>query len=124
MRLDARRVRELARTRGMTLGEALRRAGVSRTAYYSLTRRPTALPGTIHALAGTLGLPPSALLVEDPPPARRRTEALLREARKIHAQKRDGSFENIWHTLFLLDAAPAERLNRSLIRGRAAPVRR
>jgi len=44
----------------------------------------------------------------------------LSEARRIHARNPRSSFENIWHTLWLLEITPAERLRRSLIRGRSS----
>lgn len=121
MRLSAAKVRRLARARGLTLSEALRRAEVSRNAFYSLARRPTVVPRTVHALGASLGVPSSELLDEAPPSPRERGAALLREARRIHARNPRSSFDNIWHTLWLLDVSPAERLQRSLIRGHAAP---
>ena len=36
----------------------------------------------------------------------------------------EASFENVWHTLILLEESSLERLNRSLIRGRAITVQR
>src|SRR5512145_495150 len=110
MKFDAGLVRDLARRQGLSLGEALRRARVSRTAFYSLARRPTALPGTITSLARSLGVPPSRLLREDAGSSRDRAEALLREARRVRARHRRCDFENVWHTLNLLELAPAERL--------------
>jgi hypothetical protein len=122
MRFDADSVRNLARQQGLSLGEALRRAGVSRTAFYSLARRPTALPGTITSLARVLGVAPTRLLHEEP--ATGRAEALVREARRIRARSRRSEFENLWHTLNLLELPPAERLVRSLVRGRTKPFHR
>ena len=49
---------------------------------------------------------------------------LLREARRIHARNPECSFDNIWHTLWLLEVSPAERLHRSLIRGHAVSPHR
>jgi transcriptional regulator with XRE-family HTH domain len=122
MRFDGDVVRALARRQGLSLGEALRRARVSRTAFYSLERRPTALPGTITSLARALGVPPSSLLREEPVSSR--AEALVGEARRIRARNPRSDFENLWHTLNLLDLAPVERLARSLVRGRTRPIHR
>ncbi len=124
MRFDASVVRDLARMQGLSLGEALRRAGVSRTAFYSLARRPTALPGTVTALARALGVPPSRLLREQTLSRPNRARALVREARRIRARHRHSEFENLWHTLKLLELTPAERLARSLVRGRTRAVHR
>jgi hypothetical protein len=122
MRFDADGVRDLARRQALSLGEALRRAGVSRTAFYSLARRPTALPGTITSLARVLGVAPTRLLRGEASSGR--SEALVREARRIRTRSRQSEFENLWHTLNLLELPPAERLVRSLVRGRTKPVHR
>jgi len=61
-----------------------------------------------------------ALLDETSPSPQARAAALLSEARRIQARNPHSSFDNIWHTLWLLEATPAERLRRSLIRGRSS----
>jgi transcriptional regulator with XRE-family HTH domain len=121
MKLAREKVRLLARARGLTLSEALRRAKVSRNAFYHLTRRSTVVPRSVRALGAALGVPSSALLDEKPPSPDDRAAALLREARRIRARNPQCSFDNIWHTLWLLEVSPAERLHRSLTRGHAAP---
>jgi hypothetical protein len=123
MRLRADRVRRLARMRGLTLTEALRRAGVSRNAFYSLAGRPTVLPKSIHSLARLLGVPAGALCEETAAEPEARASALLAEARAIRSRHREASFENIWHTLWLLELTPEERLRRSLVRGAGAAHR-
>jgi hypothetical protein len=120
MRLDGDKIRSLARARGLTLTEALRRADVSRNAFYHLVRQPTVVPRSIHALGEVLGVRTSDLLDDAVPPPDDRATALLREARRIHARHPKASFENIWHTLWLLEVSPAERLQRSLVRGQSA----
>ena len=102
----------------MTLQALLDEAGVSRTAYYSLVRKDSVLPRSVGALAGTLRVRPSALLAEAGP-AEWRARALLRKAQRIATRNPGTSFEDIWHTLVLLEEEPAERLRRSLLRGRA-----
>jgi hypothetical protein len=47
-----------------------------------------------------------------------------RKALAVCAAEPQASFENVWHTLILLELAPIERLNRSLIRGRATAIQR
>lgn len=47
-----------------------------------------------------------------------------RRALAICEAEPQASFENVWHTLILLELAPIERLNRSLIRGRSAAIQR
>lgn len=124
MRLSVPKVRELARSRGVSLAEALRRSGVSRTAFYALARRRSLLPKTIRALSEALGVEPDDLLDAAPEPPEVVAERRLRAAREILRRHPDASFENVWHTLTLLDLPPAERLNRSLTRGRARAVHR
>ena len=124
VRLDGEKVRSLARRRGLTLTEALRRAEVSRNAFYHLARRPTVLPRSIHALGKVLGVAASEMLEDEAPSTDDRASALLREARRVHARHPESSFENLWHTLWLLELSPLERLQRSLIRGRPAASHR
>lgn len=52
------------------------------------------------------------------------TARRIQEVRAICAANPLASFENVWHTLTLLDLPPIERLNRSLLRGRPIPVHR
>jgi len=56
--------------------------------------------------------------------ARDRALARLREAERICAAHPEAAFENVWHTLILLELPPLERLNRGLMRGRALTVQR
>lgn len=124
MKLSGTKVRSLSRQQGESLSEVLRRAGVSRTAYYSLVRRDSVLPKTILALAAALGVPSSEILESTLPSVGAEHQRRLHEARAIVATSPDTSFENVWHALCLLDLAPTERLNRSLIRGRATAIHR
>ena len=79
MKLDAEQIKKLCNEKGLTLQTLLERAAVSRTAYYSLARRVSVLPGSVRAIAGELGVAPSAIL-EEAPAAEWRTRALLRQA--------------------------------------------
>ncbi len=116
MKLAARKIRQFARHQGLTLSELLEKASVSRNAYYSLARRNSVLPRTLDSLARALQVPQSELL-EDVPDR-------VANARQICAENPGATFENVWHVLTLLEMNPTERLNRSLIRGRATPVQR
>jgi lambda repressor-like predicted transcriptional regulator len=124
VKLDRRLAMMAARQQGLSLAEALRRARVSRTAFYSLARRPSTLPRTVTSLARALGVTPSRLLREEPGLAEARAQALVREARRIRSRRPSSEFSNLWHTLNLLEMTPAERLARSLARGRTRPVHR
>ena len=116
MKLSGQRVKKLCARQGVTLRDLLQQAGVSRTAYYSLVRRESVIPDSVHAIAAALAVAPRTLLDESPADEVR-TRALLREARRILARNPKASFDNVWHTLVLLDEPPVERLRRSLLRG-------
>ena len=124
MRLAPKKVRQLSRLRGESLTFLLKRAGVSRTAYYSLLRRETLLPRTVLSLSAALETTPGEILEEDPSDVAPGYTQRLRKARRILESSPGATFENIWHTLCLLELGPVERLNRSLIRGRATAVHR
>ncbi|MCH7779346.1 MAG: hypothetical protein IH848_00740 [Acidobacteria bacterium] len=116
MKLDHEETMRLAAEQGITLTEILSRAGVSRTAYYSLRRRDNILPRTIRALATELGIDPERLLQKTPTPLT--YERRMKRAREICERFPGTDFHNIWHTLTLLDLPPVERLRRGLRRGR------
>ena len=121
MRLSTERIRELAASRGLSLSALLREAGISRNAYYSLARRESVVPKSVHRLAGTLGVAPTDLfeeVLED----KHDVDRLVAEARRIAARHPGIEFENVWHTLLVLREPPLQRLRGSLRRGRAAPL--
>jgi transcriptional regulator with XRE-family HTH domain len=124
MKLADHTIRRLAAKKGLSLSQLLADSRVSRTAYYSLARQPTVLPKSIHALAHTLGVRPLALVVRDQDPAEERAVVRMREIQRIQKRHPTASFDNLWHTLCLLEQPPLERLNRSLTRGRASTVYR
>jgi hypothetical protein len=62
--------------------------------------------------------------VQDHADAITRARARLRRAQAVCEAEPEASFENVWHTLILLEESPLERLNRSLIRGRAITIQR
>ena len=117
MRLSPDRIKRLCARRGVSLQAFLESAGVSRTAYYSLIRRNSILPRSVLAIAGMLGVPPSSIIEEEPAVAGR-AQVLIREAGSVLEHNPRATFENVWHTLVLLDEPPIERLRRSLLRGR------
>jgi len=118
MKLSSDLIRDLCSKRGLTLQSLLKEARVSRTAYYSLVRKSSVLPGSITAIASALDVPPTEIL-EPSPLVEREAQVRLREVQKILRRHPRTSFENVWHTLVLLDEPPVERLRRSLLRGRA-----
>jgi hypothetical protein len=56
--------------------------------------------------------------------ARERALDRRRKALAVCAAEPEAAFENVWHTLILLELSPLERLNRSLQRGRAVAPQR
>lgn len=106
------------------MSRLLRRAGVSRTAFYSLSRRNSVLPKTIHALSEALGVTELDLLEVTPRSDGADYQDRLREAQRIVENVPGVTFQNVWHALCLLALDPVERLNRSLIRGRTAALHR
>lgn len=115
MRLSGSLVRNLCARRGRRLGEVLRKAGVSRTAYYSLARKDHVLPGSVLRLARELGVRPGDVL-EDEAERQAAMRRLAAESREI-ARSVKGDSENVRHTRILLGLEPAERLRRALLRG-------
>jgi len=67
---------------------------------------------------------PETVTASDPTADEARERALerRRKALAICEAEPEASFENVWHSLILLELDPLERLNRSLIRGRATAV--
>ena len=59
---------------------------------------------------------------DDDAPLPDRIVALLREAEEICQAEHAASFENVWHTLLLLEREPTERLNMGLMRGSPSTV--
>ncbi len=118
MKVSAAHIKQTCKARGISLTDALRQAGVSRTAYYALLRRRTVLPASLARLAKFLRVPATRLLVDagDDEVSRAREIALeaLEIARRTHVHE----VENVRHALLLLDLTPAERLSRGLRRAR------
>ncbi len=114
-------IKRLCARRGTTLQTLLASVSVSRTAYYSLVRKDSVLPASVRSIAGALEVTPSSILDEDPDLAWH-VQARVRQARSIVANNPGTMFENVWHTLAVLDDPPIERLRRSLLRGRSHDI--
>ena len=56
--------------------------------------------------------------------ARRWAQRLAKRVERIVAAHPEADYDNVRHTLILLEQPPLERLHRSLIRGRAAALLR
>lgn len=121
MKLDTEAIRRRCEARGLALSCVLREAGISRTAYYSLLRRESVLPKTVLKLATALDAPASELL-DDTTSEEKRARRRIDTAKRIAGNHSGPSFENVWHTMALLDEPPSARLNRALRRGRAGTL--
>jgi transcriptional regulator with XRE-family HTH domain len=117
MRLSGKNIEKQCRARNLSLNALLKRAGVSKTAFYHLLHKESVLPRSIEALAETLGVRASALLAE-PDQETRRAVRLLEEADRIAESDPSMDRDNVRHTLILLEEEPIERLQRSLVRAR------
>lgn len=121
MRIELNTLKTMAKRRGLGLSALLREAGVSKTAFYSLVRRPSILPKSVESIARELNVSPAEFLEFDDLEVfklRKRRERL----EEIMQSAPESSRENIWHTLILRELSPLERLNRSLQRGRGAAL--
>jgi len=117
MRLSGDNIKKLCGVRNLSLNALLKRAGVSKTAYYHLIDKESVLPRSIDALAAALGVRSSALL-EEADRKSRRALRLLETADRIAGSDPSMDRDNIRHTLLLLEEKPIERLRRSLLRAR------
>ena len=122
MKLDMNRVKSLCKQQNISISELLEDAGVSRNAFYALTRKRSVVPRSIRAVAQQLGVPVSKLLDKGETPAMH-LMGIANEARRIAARHPDADPDNIRHALILLDETPADRLRRALQRGRQLDLR-
>jgi len=117
MRIDGAKLNNLCRKKRTTVTECLRRAGVSRNAYYSLLRKNSILPRSIESISLALRISPQDIMAfEKPAVARAREWADTTNLIKSRHPEVDP--DNIRHTLILLDMPPVERLRRALLRGK------
>jgi transcriptional regulator with XRE-family HTH domain len=64
MHLAPGKIKTLAKKNGLSLDSLLKKAGVSKTAYYHLVRSENLLPKSILALARVLGVSPADFIEE------------------------------------------------------------
>ncbi len=114
MRLSQEKLKKLCDRKGLKINALLERARVSRTAYYSLLRKESVLPRSIDLIAEALGVAPSSLLEEGGGDAA--FAQLVDVANAIVEEHPKVAWENVWHTLVLLQEQPVERMKRGLLR--------
>lgn len=105
----------------MRLGDVLKQAGVSRTAYYSLVRKTSVLPKSILRLASRLDVNPAALLENDAGKIKHIRE-LQAKAELIASKYPECDRDVIFRTLLNLEKPPVERLRRALLRARQPAI--
>ena len=115
MWLDTEKLKKAVKKRGLSLNQALKVAGVSKTAYYAIISRASLLPESIHALAESLQINPKELLSDGPAEIAkiRRMQAKLE---RVMRKNPSLDSENVWHTLVMLEMTPIERLSGALRR--------
>jgi len=116
MRLSSQKIKQLCRQRGYQLKDLLEKAGVSRTAYYSLVRKESVLPHSIVRLAQTLEVKAGNFL-EDENSKLFKINRLRKQLDRVLKKYPYSDPENIWHTLLLLEKRPIDRLRQGLLRG-------
>ena len=115
MHLSRTAIKRLCAERRLPLGDLLRLAGVSRTAYYSLVRKDSVLPKSIDRLARALDVSSAAFLVDDIAVIARHRE-LRAQAEDLHHRYPESDKDVLFRTLQNLDLPPVERLRRALTR--------
>ena len=113
MKINHNIVQCLSNKAGLSLGAVLNAARVSRTAYYSLTRKDSVVPKSLLALAKTLGVPTSHLLVDEDQILADHLKVLEEVSGLVEASP-DLDPNEVRHVLLLLQLSPIERLARGL----------
>jgi len=123
MKIDLEKLKSLSTEHGCTISALLDSAGVSRNAFYSLTRRESVLPGSIRAIADYLKIPPSTFLIDEGSLVQKGI-ALQKRVEEIALRHREADRDTIRHTLILLQEEPVERLRRALRRAGNIDIQR
>jgi transcriptional regulator with XRE-family HTH domain len=123
MRIDSTNLKQLCRTKRIRLQALLKEAGVSRTAYYSLTRKESVLPKSVCRIAQRLGVSPLRFL-NDPSDSVKRIRELQIQTDTICRRYPECDRDVVFRTLMNLDLPPIERLRKALIRGRQPHLQR
>ena len=123
MQMDTSKLKELCRKQRIRLRDLLNEAKVSRTAYYSLTRKESVLPKSVCRIARRLGVSPIRFL-EDPAKSVERIRELQARTDTICRRHPGIDRDVALRTLMNLELPPIERLRKALIRGRQSHIHR
>ena len=110
-------MKALCRERNLSLKTLLAKAGVSRTAYYSLMRKDSILPKSVDRIARCLDVSPAGFL-GDEAESLRHARKLQERTEAICRQHPECDRDVIFRTLRNLELPPVERLRRALVRAR------
>jgi transcriptional regulator with XRE-family HTH domain len=121
MQLSSTKFKKRCALRRISLGDVLKQAGVSRTAYYSLIRKKSVLPKSILRIASHLDINPAALLDNDDAKIKQ-IRGLQAKATVISSKYPECDRDVIFRTLQNLKKPPVERLRRALIRARQPAI--
>ncbi len=116
---DKIQLRKLAKERGLSVCETLRRSGVSRNAYYNLLRKRSLLPKSVELLSETLGVDSEELVMSDTSQETRMARKMLFVQKLVEEDPRIDSGTALT-TLKLLEMTSLERLEQSIRYGTAA----
>lgn len=117
MRISRQKLSNLLNTKGLRLSGLLKKAHISKTAYYSILRKESVLPRSIVTMAETLGVRPSAILEEENS-EEKKLRRIIGQTEKIVGANPLIDRDNVIHTLLLLHEKPIDRLARGIIRAK------
>ncbi len=123
MRIATNNLKRLCRKQRIRLNDLLEQAGVSRTAYYSLTRKESVLPKSVCRIADRLNVSPLRFL-DDPSAPVKRIRELQARTDRICRQYPGCDRDVVFRTLMNLDLPPVERLRKALLRGSQVDLHR
>ena len=123
MRIDTNNLKRLCLERRIRLNDLLKDAGVSRTAYYSLTLKESVPPKSVCRIAHRLDMNPLRFL-DDSSGRVRRIRELQNRTDTICLRHPECDRDVVFRTLMNLDLPPVERLRKALRRGRQTHLHR
>lgn len=115
MRVLIDKIHSECAARRLTQAQLLKKARVSKTAYYALIKSESIVPKSLIKIAKALAVCPSEL-VEDPLALIQKTRGHIKICEHIIKENAGVEWQHAWHTLILLEEEPIDRLRRALLR--------
>ncbi len=116
MYLDSVKIKKLCKSKGITLNELIKKAGISKTAYYHLIRKKQLLVNSILEIAICLDTE-TKQITSFWNQAEEQYYHLNSKLEELCLKYPELNRDNAWHTLLLLSEEPLQRLDRALLRG-------